>query len=69
MILLFDRTYGNNTQSKTVLVLNTKPNADHVRKNEIEVVFAIFMDILNTKIVRFILLVLMFVISMMFLII
>jgi len=50
MILVFDRTYGNNTQSKTVLVLNSMPNANHVRKNEMEVVFAVFMDILHTKI-------------------
>jgi len=26
------------------------PNANHVRKNEMEVVFAEFMDILHTKI-------------------
>jgi hypothetical protein len=50
MVLAFDRTYGNNTQSKTVLVLNTMPNANHVRKNEMEFVFTVFMDILRTKI-------------------
>jgi hypothetical protein len=50
MILVFDITNGNNTQNKTVLVLNTMPNANNVRKNEIEVVFAVFIDILHTKI-------------------
>ena len=50
MILVFDRTYGNNTQNKTVLVLNTMPNANNVRQNQIEVVFAVFMDILHIKI-------------------
>jgi len=47
MIFVFDSTYGNNTQNKTVLVSNTMQN---VRKNEIEVVFAVFMDIIHTKI-------------------
>ena len=37
MILVFDRTYGNNTQSMTV------PNANHVKTNEKEVVFAVYM--------------------------
>lgn len=48
MIHVFDRTYGNNTHSITVLVFNIMPNGNFVRTNEKEVLRAVFMNILHT---------------------